>query len=323
MEGEQREVIDVRPQSAIMRSDPGTRAEVDLQVSTAKAFPRQLKRVISEAVTMATITQEAAESCIYSYRRGGKDITGPSVRLAEIMACAWGNLRCQTRIGDESHDSVTAVGTAWDMQNNVLIQAECRRSIIDRDGNRYSPDMIAVTQNAAASIALRNAILRVIPKAHANEVYDKARLAAVGDMKSIAELRKNALAKFGAMGVSPERVLARLQVSDEREITIDHLTVLAGIRASIREGERMLEDEFPEPDDAKPKAPAAPQPSPDPRSAPSKLDAMTEKLKGRKGSQVKTAIASPGPGDVAGPVAPKPPEGVPPAGDADGVVRGA
>jgi hypothetical protein len=307
--------------TAIFKIDQGMRSEVDLQVTTAKAYPRRLGRVINDAASMATISQEMSEACIYSYRRGGKDITGPSIRLAEIMASAWGNMRCQTRLGDEGPDSVTAIGTAWDLERNLLIQAESRRSIRTSNGERYSPDMIATTANAAASIALRNAVFRVIPKAVVDEVYARAREAAVGDLKSLSERRTRAIESFGKMGVSPERLFARLQITDEREVTLEHLEILTGIRNRLREGDGQLEDEFPEPDDspaATKKAADAAKPKPaDPMSDLAKQvrDRAAAKAKG-----VGVKITKPGPHDKAGPVEP---HEAPPAGDENGEVRGA
>ena len=324
---ENTEVVNETPQ-AIFRVDAGMRAEVDLQVATAKAYPRNLRRVMNGATSMATASQEIAEGCIYSYRRGGKDITGPSVRLAEIMANEWGNLRCQTRLGEETSDSVTAIGTVWDLERNVLVQSECRRSIRGSRGDRYTPDMIAVTANAAASIALRNAVFRVVPRAIVEEVYGSARAAAVGDLKSLAERRGKALASFGSMGVSADRVLARLGISDEREITLDHLAVLTAIRTSLRDGEVMLEEEFPEPDDAKPNAAAtsgSTSGATGQKAAPpaSRMDGLADRVRGNgKPPAATVRVTKPKPGDVPHDVTP-PTDDIPPPGGADGVIPGA
>lgn len=247
MSAERTEIVRVEEEGQLFRTDSSIRAEVDMQVSTAKSFPRNIRRVMDGAKSMATASQEIAEGCIYSYRRGGKDITGPSVRLAEIMAANWGNLRCQSRIVDEGKDYVTAQGTAWDMERNYLVQRETRRSIRDSRGGRYTPDMIAVTANAASSIALRDAIFKVIPKVFVDEIYNEARAAAVGDLKSLSERRSRAIESFGKMGVSSARLFARLGITDEREVTLEHLEILTGIRNKLRDGECMLEDEFPEP----------------------------------------------------------------------------
>ena len=78
-------------------------AQVMLQVQTARAFPRSIKSAMQEARSMATLDRETAGSCFYKIPRAGKMIEGPSIRLAEIMASAWGNLAIQGSI-----DEVTA-----------------------------------------------------------------------------------------------------------------------------------------------------------------------------------------------------------------------
>ena len=67
------------------------------------------------------------------------------------------------------------------------------------------------TGNAAASIALRNAIFRVVPRAYIDGVYEKARQVAVGDAKTLGERRESLLQRFEKLGVTRDRVFARLE----------------------------------------------------------------------------------------------------------------
>jgi hypothetical protein len=213
-----------------------SQAEVDMQVRTAKAYPRQLARVLDNARSMATIDEEMAEQCIYTYSRGGKDISGPSVRLAEIIATCWGNLRCETTTGEAQARHIDATATVWDMEANVLFRTTTRRSIVSSSGGRYTDDMIAVTSNAAASIALRNAIFRVVPQVYVKAVYRDARALVVGDMQSLAERRQRALETFARMGIAEDRVLHRLKIDDALSITLDHLETLTGLKTSLKDG---------------------------------------------------------------------------------------
>lgn len=74
------------------------KAEIDMQVSTAKAFPRNVELATKNMMFMATMDMETAEKCTYSLPRGGKAITGKSVTLARICFQSWGNLRGEARI---------------------------------------------------------------------------------------------------------------------------------------------------------------------------------------------------------------------------------
>ena len=64
------------------------RSEIDMQVATAKAYPRDVHKVINEITTYATMDQETAVDCFYKLKRGQTEIEGLSVRLAEIFAGA-------------------------------------------------------------------------------------------------------------------------------------------------------------------------------------------------------------------------------------------
>jgi hypothetical protein len=70
---------------------------------------------------------------------------------------------------------VTAQGVCHDLQSNTFIAYEVRRRITGKGDRKYSDDMIGVTGNAASSIALRNAILKIIPKVFWDGIYQAAR----------------------------------------------------------------------------------------------------------------------------------------------------
>ena len=70
----------------------------------------------------------------------------------------YGNLQLSSRIVEVADTYIVAQGVVWDLEANVRISTETRR-ITTEEGRRYNEDMIMMTGNAAASIALRNAIL--------------------------------------------------------------------------------------------------------------------------------------------------------------------
>src|SRR5262245_11187920 len=144
------------------------RSEIDIQIATARKYPRSLLKFKNDAEAMACLDEETASSCFYALKRAEKPIEGPSVRLAEIVASAWGNLRSGARIIAEDEKFVVAQGACHDLEKNVAFQVEVRRRITDKNGRRYSDDMITTTCNAACSIALRNAIFKAIPGAYVN-----------------------------------------------------------------------------------------------------------------------------------------------------------
>ena len=150
-----------------------TRSEIDVQIATAKQYPRNLARVLGNIETLATMDEEIAGSCFYTLRRQGKVIEGASVRMAEIIASSWGNLRVQARIIGNDGKMITAQGVCHDLESNYAVSAEVKRRITDKNGHTFSEDMQVVTGNAACAIAMRNALFKVVPAALVKKVIDK------------------------------------------------------------------------------------------------------------------------------------------------------
>lgn len=243
------EYDDAREVSESHIVDSGTlaqlnKSEIDQQIATAKRWPRSIKKFRDESLSMVTLTEKVAEECIYAVPRDGKTIEGPSARFAEVIASAWGNCRAGARVIGEDTEFVTAQGAFYDLERNVAIQYEVKRRIVDKRGQRFKPDMIAVTANAACSIALRNAILKGVPKAFWADMYDAARLAAVGDIKSIANKRAEALAVFQKMGVTNAMIFTQLNVNGIEDIGVEELVTLKGIHTALKEGDTTIEQAF-------------------------------------------------------------------------------
>jgi hypothetical protein len=220
---------------------------LDIQVMTARRFPRSIANFKAEANSLATIDEETAASCFFSLPRGGKPIEGPSVRLAEICAYAWGHLTAHTRIVEIGDKFVTAQAIAWDMQKNVRISQEVSRRITTKSGQRYNDDMILMTCNAAASIALRNAIFRVIPRCYVDAVYRQARKTAIGNEQTLTAKRAAMVEYFGKMGITPDRVCLAVEAASVDDITLDKLATLKGYATAIKDSEATIESCFPEP----------------------------------------------------------------------------
>lgn len=220
------------------------RGEIDVQIATAKRWPRSIKKFRETATEMATLDEETAVSCIYALPRDGKVIEGPSARLAEIIVSAWGNSRAGARTVSDEGNFVIAQGAFHDLERNVAINFEVRRRITNKKGRRYSDDMIGTTANAACSIALRNAVLKGVPKAFWQPIYDAAKKAAIGDAKTLSSRRATMLDYFQKMGVFPDRVYKLLEVAGLEEITLEHLGTLKGVATAIKDGETTVDQAF-------------------------------------------------------------------------------
>ncbi len=240
-----------RQPSAFGRTEGGSsaivRAEIDSQIATAKEYPRDIRAFKDRLMSMATIDAETAAGCYYALPRDGKTVDGPSIRMAEIALAAYQNCIAEADVVDEDERYVYAIGMCRDLENNTAVRMKVRRRITDKNGRRYSDDMIAVTANAACAIALRNAILKIVPAAYVKPVYVRCRQVAVGQAKSLANRRAEVLVKLAKMGATEARVLYAVNRRSVDEITADDLAKLIGMGTAVYEGETSLDEAFPEP----------------------------------------------------------------------------
>lgn len=239
--------------------------EIEAQIAAALRRPRKVSKFLADAKEMATLTEEIAESCLYRLKRWDPEkqmevpLIGGSIRLAEICLSAWGNCHAGARPVEEGQRYVKAQGVCWDVERNVRVTMETTRGITKRNGERYKPDMIVTTMNAAAAIALRNAIFKVVPVALVDEVLEAAKKASVGEVASKRAKVIQRLAKYGA---TVERVLASLGRKAIEEITVEDLEILMASGQTLKAGEQTVDELFP------PLTPAAQaQPGPAPAAA--------------------------------------------------------
>lgn len=234
-------------------------AEVNQQIATAKKYPRNVRTFIDTATSLATLSEEIAGSCFYRLERKDgrsgqiKVIEGPSVRMAEIVCHAWKNCRAASRVVEETDNFIVAQGVFIDLESNTAVTAEVRRRITDRQGRKFSDDMIAVTANAACSIAMRNAIVKGVPRAFWDQSYNAARDTFRGNAESLGQRRAKMFGYFKQLGISEERVLASVARTSMEAVTLDDLMRLRGFATAIKDGETTIEEAFPDPN-AKPPA---------------------------------------------------------------------
>jgi hypothetical protein len=221
-----------------------TRANIDIQVSTAKKYKRHLPTVLENILFLATQDKETAENCFYALKRDGKVIRGASIRLAEIISNCYGNLRASARIIANDGKLVTAQGLCWDLENNVAYSVEVRRKITYKDGKPFSEDMQVVTSNAACAIAIRNAVFKCIPLALTSRVQDKIKQVMMGEEKDFSTIRKNAVDYFEKQGVGVKNILALFEKKSVEELTREDVFDLRGIATAIKDGDTTIEQAF-------------------------------------------------------------------------------
>lgn len=92
--------------------------EVQAAMVIAKKFPRDESVAWSRVMT-ACQRKSLAEQAMYEYPRGGTKVTGPSIRLAEAMAQAWGNLDFGIMELEQKNGESQVMAYAWDLETNT------------------------------------------------------------------------------------------------------------------------------------------------------------------------------------------------------------
>jgi hypothetical protein len=219
-------------------------ADVNMQVATAKRWPRDEAKFRNNLLTRVS-DENLAPTCFYSFRRGGKLIEGPSIRVAEIAANAWGNLRSQTREAKPPDDKYVYAETAiWDLESNNAFSFQTKRKILTKDGRRFSEDMVNVTLAAATKISFRNAIISTIPRAYIEEAWNKARSIAVGTLATLQAKRTQAMDYFKRFGIPEADILTVLSRESVEQVDLADVGFLIGLRTATTEGHITLDDAF-------------------------------------------------------------------------------
>jgi hypothetical protein len=108
--------------------------------------------------------------------------------------------------------------------------------------------MITVTGNAANSIALRNAVLSVVPKAIVDKVYNAAKATITGDLSDKTKLIGKRKLVFDGLkdtyGLTEKEILSAIGKAAIDHVTPDDILVLIGIGQAIKDGDTTVEQAF-------------------------------------------------------------------------------
>lgn len=225
------------------------RAEIDVAVATAKKYPRDIQKCRADALATVTLSQKIAESCHYALKRKGQNgdtfIEGPSVRLAEIIASCFGNLKTARRIVGNNGKYITAEAICIDTEKNISNTCQVQRRITTKEGKTFSEDMQVVTANAAAAIAYRNAVLTVIPLALTEDIGEAAKQMALGKAADLPTNRAKYLQYLQEnFKVTVDEILKAINRPSIEMITLEDLRLIKGFITAIGDKESTVDEIF-------------------------------------------------------------------------------
>ena len=154
------------PQAATSMLSNREAQEVQAAVFMAKRFPRNENESISRILRSCDRVGLAMKAT-YSYPKGGSKVTGPSVRLAEAIAQAWGNIQSGVVELEQRDGESTCMAYCWDIETNTR---ECKifvvkHQISTKNGMKVLTDPRDIYELVANQGARRKraCILNIIP----------------------------------------------------------------------------------------------------------------------------------------------------------------
>lgn len=232
--------VAARPTTTAVAQTDASRAVAEVQAAMliARSNPRDpvaaMDRILN-ACTRPTL----ADAAVYQYSKGGSDVSGPSIRLAEAMAQQWGNIKTSVRELDQSGGVSTVQTIAWDLEtgyqcDKVFHVPHIRHT---RQGSKRLEDPRDIYELVANQGArrLRACILAVIP----GDVTEAAVSQCELTMRTKADTSPEAMAKmvaaFAAFGVTKAQLETRIQRHLDA-IQPAQVVSLKKIYASMRDG---------------------------------------------------------------------------------------
>jgi hypothetical protein len=231
-------------------STEGVRAieEVRAAMVIAKQFPRD-EMAAADRIMQSCQRTTLAEAAVYVYPKGGAQVTGPSIRLAEAMARHWGNLQWGIRELSQSNGESIMEAFCWDVENNSkqVKQFTVPHVRHTRNGQvqlRDPREIYELTANHGAR-RLRACILAIIPADVTEAAVKQCEMTQANAAQVDADSIKAMVNAFAEVGVSKQMLEARVGHRLTVEATISaELLALRRIWRSIKDGMGTVADYF-------------------------------------------------------------------------------
>lgn len=222
--------------------------QVKAALFSAKQFPRD-QQVAFNRIMQACQRKKLAEEAIYEYPKGGSKVSGPSIRLAEVLAQNWGNMEYGVIELEQVNGLSKMESYAWDIETNtrrsMIFNVKHERKANKRIDKLDDPrDIYEHTANMGAR-RVRACILGVIPGDIVDAAMEQCRQTLInGYDEPFADRIRKALQKFQEKyGVTKEMVEEFLGCNQESFTENDYLR-LVGVWKSLTDNMSKREDYF-------------------------------------------------------------------------------
>lgn len=222
--------------------------EVQAAMIVAKRFPRDEYEAYNR-IMKACERRILAENAMYEYPRGGTKVTGPSIRLAEVLAQNWGNIDFGILELEQKAGESTVMAYAWDLETNVRQtkvftvkhERKARGSISKLTDPRDIYEMVA-NQGARR---LRACILGIIPGDIVDAAVEKCKETLVkGYKEPLSDRIRKMIAVFDKEFQVSQAMLEKFIGCSADAFSENDFVRLVGVYKSLRDGMAKREDYF-------------------------------------------------------------------------------
>jgi len=233
-------------------------AEVKVQAFMAKEYPRNPKKSMDN-ILQECLRPSLSDQATYSFERGGAMVSGPSIRLAEVLVRNWGNCVCGREVLERNTSQTPGYSVvhvyAWDLETNIKYSQkfEVKHWRTTKTGGyalKEDRDIYELEANMA-SRRLRAAILNIIPGDVTQSAVDQCKMVAQSDLsrrmkdpKERVNTVTHTLRLFEKLGVSQQDLEGYLGTV-EKDWTADHMLRIRELKNSLDDGVLLLGDVFP------------------------------------------------------------------------------
>lgn len=259
------------PSAAMVAAAESAKAQIQCAYMMALQCPRSYFAA-EQAVVKACENPLFAEKVEYKLPRGGTTISGPTIRLAELIRREWRNIFTTERVMHDDERQMIVQVTAMDLETNSIETAEVvipktveRRYVKDgqeiiseRENSlgkkvytvRATDSEVDMTRKAMISKALRNAIFRLVPAELVQIALATARQTIqTADAKDPKEAIRRLIFCFEEQGVSIDKIEKEIGHTLEKANTAD-VKKLRGLYKQMLNGASWDDLTNPEPQNA-------------------------------------------------------------------------
>lgn len=237
------EIVDEAPRSVMVEAEKQAAAQrIQAALVIAQKFRRNELHA-EKRILEACQRFDLAEKAFYAFPRGGESVKGLTIRVTEMIARYWGNIKYGIRELEQGEGRSIVESFCWDLETNVEVTRAftVQHRLRLRNGTMKEltdpRDIYEMVANQGQR-RVRACILEIIPEHIVETVKDQIHSTLkAGDKKiSFADRLRQMVLLFSGLGVTQEHIEKRIGHTIA-ECNVDEVVELSTIYRSIKEGE--------------------------------------------------------------------------------------